>query len=180
MAWTSPKTFIPELGLTSAELNTHIRDNQIEFAAAKATAAGQLLWTAGQNSVAMRAPVTGYRANVETTTSTTPVSLSFPTVTAAHGGTILCVFAARMFVSAGPANTINCGPEIVGSGLSGHVATVGRAIRYSGTGGLSRYSGHHMYYNVSTSLTGFRLMHWTSNAASTGEFGARLLLVIPM
>lgn len=41
MVWSSPKTFISGRALTASELNTYIRDNMLEMAAAKAPVTNQ-------------------------------------------------------------------------------------------------------------------------------------------
>lgn len=40
MAWTSPMTFVANNVLTAAQMNTHLRDNLLETAPAKATTSG--------------------------------------------------------------------------------------------------------------------------------------------
>src|SRR5690606_22463144 len=75
MAWNVPSVFVAEQQLTAAALNLYLRDNLLETETAKATEAGQLLVTAGPNSVAMRKPIEHSVNETVTTTSTTPVTL---------------------------------------------------------------------------------------------------------
>ncbi len=51
MAWTTPKTYTG-VPLTSAEMNTYQRDNLLETAPAKATAADELFESTGANAIA--------------------------------------------------------------------------------------------------------------------------------
>lgn len=50
MAWTNPKTWIAAV-LTAAEMNTYVRDNSLETAPAKVTAAGDLVYGTGPNAI---------------------------------------------------------------------------------------------------------------------------------
>jgi len=54
VAWTTPKTFSAGSVLTAAELNTHLRDNLNETAAAAAVASGDLVYADGANSMGNR------------------------------------------------------------------------------------------------------------------------------
>jgi hypothetical protein len=52
MAWTAPGTAVGNTLLTAAFWNTHVRDNLLETAPAKATAAGQLFQATAPNAIA--------------------------------------------------------------------------------------------------------------------------------
>lgn len=56
MAWTAPMTFASNTVLTSAQLNTHLRDNLIELAPAKASQAGGFFTTEFPNRIEQRIP----------------------------------------------------------------------------------------------------------------------------
>ncbi len=66
MAWTSPMTFTANSVLTASQLNTHLRDNMIELAPAKASQAGALFTSDAPNRIEQRIPKT---ARVSTTQS---------------------------------------------------------------------------------------------------------------
>lgn len=71
-------TFVSGAVLTAAQLNTHLRDNLNETAAAKATAANQMFVSTGVNSIAARTPTESEIMTEETTTSTSFVALASP------------------------------------------------------------------------------------------------------
>ncbi len=52
MAWTSPRTWIAGETVTASLLNTHLRDNLLETAPAKVTAAGDIVYATGANALA--------------------------------------------------------------------------------------------------------------------------------
>ncbi len=68
MAWTSPMTFVSNNVLTAAQMNTHLRDNVLELAPAKATTnLGSWFISQGPNRIEERLVRT---ARVDTTQST--------------------------------------------------------------------------------------------------------------
>lgn len=52
MAWTAPRTWVTNEIVTAAMMNTHVRDNLLQAAAAKMTAAGDLLYSTAANAPA--------------------------------------------------------------------------------------------------------------------------------
>ena len=62
MAWTAPATAVAGTGLTAAWLNTNVRDNMLETAAATATAAGDIIYADGANSMGSRLAIGGARS----------------------------------------------------------------------------------------------------------------------
>ena len=55
MAWTAPRTWVVGEVLTAALLNTHLRDNMLETAPAKAATAGDVFYADDANSLAVLA-----------------------------------------------------------------------------------------------------------------------------
>lgn len=71
MAWTSPMTFVANNVLTASQLNTHLRDNLLEMAPAKAsTDAGSLFMSQGPNRIEERITKT-HRVSTSQTTKAT-------------------------------------------------------------------------------------------------------------
>lgn len=93
MAWTSPMTAVAFEPFTAAEFNTHVRDNLLETAPAKATGAGGLIITDGANSVVQRTPDTDFIDARETTTSNSYTNL------ATHGPTVTVTTGTSAYVS---------------------------------------------------------------------------------
>lgn len=70
MAWTTPMTFVSNAVLTAAQLNTHLRDNMLETAPAKATRTSGFFVGAGPNSIVERLVVTNRLPADEATSGT--------------------------------------------------------------------------------------------------------------
>lgn len=51
MAWTSPRTWVTAELITASQMNTHVRDNELETAPAKATTKGDGFWATGANAI---------------------------------------------------------------------------------------------------------------------------------
>lgn len=51
MAWTAPRTWVTGETVTAALMNTHVRDNLLETAAAKVTTAGDIVYGTAANSL---------------------------------------------------------------------------------------------------------------------------------
>ena len=52
MAWTAPQTWTTGQIVTAADMNGDIRDNMLETAPAKASAAGDIFYATGANAIA--------------------------------------------------------------------------------------------------------------------------------
>jgi hypothetical protein len=96
MAWTSPKTFVAGRALTASELNTHLRDNMLEMAAAKAPTTNQNSYFVVDkpNHIIARRWAASYYSSTISTSSTefTDVTASPGPVCTATTGTIATVF----------------------------------------------------------------------------------------
>lgn len=53
MSWTAPRTWVTSEVISAAIMNTHVRDNLLETAPAKASAAGQMVFSTAANAIAM-------------------------------------------------------------------------------------------------------------------------------
>lgn len=53
MAWTAPRTWVTSEVVSAAIMNTHVRDELLETAPSKASAAGQQPWSTAVNAIAM-------------------------------------------------------------------------------------------------------------------------------
>ena len=78
MAWSTPFTAVSNAVYTAAQHNASVRDNLLETAPAKVTAANQLLVGTGANSIAARTPIAAAVATSQTTTLTGYADLATP------------------------------------------------------------------------------------------------------
>lgn len=87
MAWTAPMTATANVVWSTANFNTHIRDNLNETGPAKATAGARYMVATGTNAIAERVPSTVLVATSETRTSTSYGALTTagPAITATTG-----------------------------------------------------------------------------------------------
>lgn len=69
MAWTTPMTAVANEVFTATQFNTHVRDNLLETAPAKATEAGGFITTAGANSVKQSTPLEDFVETDESASS---------------------------------------------------------------------------------------------------------------
>lgn len=181
MAWSAPMTWVPETSISAANLNLFVRDNLLETEVAKATGAGQLLVSAGNNEVAMRSKGGQLVTPQVTTTSTTPTTLSGgPSFSVTHGGNMLVLWAAEMQMTAGTGGTVSymyCGPSITGQAG----ASTSRAIAHSATNNaLVRYAGQTILTGMTPGTHTVEMVYWRSNVTSfTAGFANRELAVIP-
>ncbi len=102
MAWTAPRTWVTSEVVTASLLNTHVRDNLLQTAPAKASAGGGYIIGTGVGVVAER-----QLANAEVTTGEGTASSTFtnlatsgPAVTVTTGTVALVVVSARVTGSA--------------------------------------------------------------------------------
>lgn len=98
MAWTTPMTATANSAFTAAQFNTHVRDNLLETAPAKASVTGRLIVTTGANSIAERECKQHTVNTSQTTTSSSFTDLSTvgPTVTVTTGTKAICWASAQM------------------------------------------------------------------------------------
>jgi hypothetical protein len=76
MAWSSPFTAVAGSAYTAAQHNQYVRDNFLETAPAKASAAGQHFVSTGVNVIIQRSVNTASVSTQETTTSTSMTDLA--------------------------------------------------------------------------------------------------------
>lgn len=187
MTWTVPATAVANDIWTSADYNTHVRDNLLETAPAKVSAAGQYLVANGANSLVARTPqaasvVTGdsFFTGAETTGSTTYTDLTTP----------------------GPAVTVTTGTKAlvhVACFASNNGAFVASAMSFA-VSGATTLAADDMYAHyfdglpvdqgprqgVWTMLTGltpgsntFTAKYKVNFATTTGSFNSRHIIVVP-
>lgn len=99
MAWTSPMTFVSNNVLTAAQMNTHLRDNLLELAPAKATTnLGSWFISQSPNMIAERLIRTSRVTTNQVTKSTswTDLTTKGPQVTVTTGQAAIVMLAAQV------------------------------------------------------------------------------------
>ena len=74
MAWTAPMTAVANAVFTAAQFNTHVRDNLLETAPAKATTTGGYFVATGTNTIVQR--VASVASNASSTVFTPVINHS--------------------------------------------------------------------------------------------------------
>jgi hypothetical protein len=181
MAWSTPLTAVANATLTAAQWNASVRDNLLETAPAKITAAGQIIAGTAANAVAARAPSVSVVSTSETTTSVgTYVDLATlgPEVSVASGTRAI------IFVSARIANNTNATESFASyavSGASSVAATDSRAASLLVAAANQRARvGIIALETGLTAGTNVFTMKYKVGGASTGTFDARTLAVFPL
>lgn len=180
MAWTAPKTFTSGAILTSADLNTFLRDNLNETAPAKATAAGQIFVATGANALAARTPATASVNATETTTATSYTDL------ATVGPQVTCVTGSRAIVavSSSIANSDIGSYSNIAVAVSGattiapgnvwlNMRNVGASL-----GNQARMSAVEMIQGLTPGSNTFKMQYNVNGG--TGTFLLRSITVIPL
>lgn len=116
MAWSTPLTAVANSALTAAQWNATVRDNLLETAPAKATAAGRIMVTTGTNAIAERVIAQHTINTAQTTASSSYVDLATvgPQVTLVTGARALVWWNAQMSNSLGSSAT-RCAIEVSGA-----------------------------------------------------------------
>lgn len=182
MAWSTPLTAVSNSQLTAAQWNASVRDNLLETAPAKATAAGQIFVATGSNVIAARTPTTARIATGQTTTSVNSfgdLATVGPTV-----GPILTGSAAIVIMSASMENGTGGGGAIMGyavTGASSIAADNSKALRHrSGTASQANRASTVAFETGLTPGSNTFTAKYTTPTGGTATFTDRELLVIPL
>lgn len=165
---------------TAAQFNTHVRDNLLETAPAKATTAGSFFVTDQANSIGERIPTTSIVNANESTTSTTYADLTTagPTVTVNTGANAIVWFASSLGTSSGAGLAIQASVAV--SGSTTIAADDNWQIRSDiASGDFIRYGAMHMFTTLTPGSNTFT-MKYKVPAATTGNFNQRELVVLPL
>lgn len=164
---------------TSAQFNTHVRDNLNETGPAKATTAGRMLVTSGANSIAERVITESSVATTELTTSTSATDLATvgPSVTVTTGTTALVMWSCETTTDTPGQSALI---DFAVTGASSRSATTATALKFTpSTNGYAHRAGT---FTIATGLTAgsntFTLKYWTTGGGSTGFFALRRIVVL--
>jgi len=181
MAWTTPLTAVANAAFTAAQFNASVRDNLLETAPAKATAAGQIFVSTAANTIAARVPTANGVAATETTTSTSYVDLttSGPQVTSTTGTQAIVVITSGM-----SQNTAGgyCNVSVAVSGATTIAAGTNGVLNFRSGATNQQLVCSHVY--LSTGLTSgsntFKLQYNAGSGGGTATFFSRAISVIPL
>lgn len=182
--WEIPKTFIAGKGITAADLNTFVRDNQLEMAVNNSPDWGMLV-TAGKNLTRVNSIQNTFMSGTATytTNSTTPVRVGAGVTTVVeveHEGAMLILYMAKLRAR-GTTGIIQAAPEVFDPATNNTVvpATLARTLRHSAQS-TARFGGHVLHYNIPPGRSGVRMMHWVNSANTTCETSQVQITVIPL
>lgn len=179
MVWTAPMTATPNTAFTAAQFNTHIRDNLLETAPAKATAVGSLFAVSATNQIQQRTPTGSTVGTTQTTTSTTYTDLTTvgPSVSVQTGVSAVVFLSAQMSNSTAAASSLMSyavsGATVIAAVDDTSILTVSTAANApSRSGVIQLQTGLNPGVNVFTAK--YRA------ASNTGSYKYRHLAVIPL
>lgn len=165
--------------LPAATWNQQVRDNFLETAPAKATAAGRIIVTSGVNQIVERVVSSNEIQTSETTASgaNTDLATVGPSVTAVTGPNAVVFWGCQLENNtAGQASLM----DFAVSGATTRGASDTTALRF-----LSSTANQHLRAGVCDLITGltpgtntFRSKYWVSGG--TGTFSRRRLSVMPL
>ncbi|WP_304452917.1 hypothetical protein [Nocardiopsis sp. YSL2] len=178
MAWTAPMTFVANSPLTAAQLNTHLRDNFLETAPAKATEQGGYFVTDTAHRIVERVGRRQTISTEEATTSTSYDDLATqgPTVTVQTGELALALWSCEMRSSNSEPTTCRVTVDVTGD-----TTIAGDDIRAltNSTGAAGRHQSTHAVFfdDLNPGENTWTMKYRTSSGEAT--FQRRRLIVLP-
>ena len=179
MAWTAPRTYVTAEVVTASILNTDLRDNLLETAPAKSTAADRIFISSGSNTLKERVPDATVVATSETTASTSYTDLSTvgPAVTSTTGTRALVIVSAAISVNSAGAKVYM---GITVSGATSDAADDASSLIFTSdsSGQQIRASAAHFFEGLTGGSNVFTAKYKVS--AGTGTFINRQIFVLPL
>lgn len=180
MAWTSPLTAAAGDILTATLWNTHVRNNLLETAVAKATTAGSIFVATGATALAERIVQTATVATAETTATTTYTDLATfgPSVTVASGTQAIIMWSALLANSTSASQAL-CSYAVSGSSTISASDTRCLLYQASANNAQNRGTAQHLETGLTIGATNTISLRYRASA-NTASFGNRTLTVIPL
>ncbi|MER7272811.1 hypothetical protein ABT344_31540 [Micromonospora carbonacea] len=178
MAWTTPLTAVSNAALTAAQWNASVRDNLLETAPAKASAAGRIFVSTGTNAISERAVGSASVSTSETTSSTSPIALatSGPSVALTTGTRVIVILGAYMS-NTNAAGTNSMALEVSGATtIAAGDPALALHFRSSSANGEAQIS-YAFPLDVTAGTNTFTAKY--SVNLGTGTFGRRRIIVLP-
>lgn len=179
MAWTAPMTAVTNAVFTASQFNTHIRDNLLETAPAKAVLATSLFVTDGANTLDERRPEAAIVSASETTTSTsfTDLATTGPSVTVSTG-TAALVFLSAQISNNTTGNISLMSYDVTGASTTAASDTFGIMLQAGGANQFVR-AGHALIHSGLTEGSNIFTAKYRVTA-TTGTFVDRRINVVPL
>lgn len=182
MAWTAPMTFTANTILTAAQMNTHLRDNLMETAPARAVNPGGYFVTVSENQIAERLAARQTLTDVATSASTSyadPEAGSVgPQVTVTTGARALVIWGSEMVRTTDATNTNTIRMSVDVSGATTNAATDTRSLCNATPGQGRHQSSHAVWYDdLIPGVNTFKCVYRVS--ALIGSWDSRRLIVLP-
>lgn len=177
MAWTAPITFVNGVALTAAQLNA-MQANILETAAAKATTAGQHFAATGANALAARMTASDVQDSIQTTTSTSYVTTSEPTVTLTTGPLALVFLFCYITINTNSESAF-WGFQVSGATTSGFNDNRSIAFARFTVQIAMQCSAAILVTGLTPGSNTFTCGRRVTNAAATGTFDHRRIAVLP-
>lgn len=181
MAWTSPMTAVANSAFTAAQFNTHVRDNLLETAVAKATTSGTYFVGTGVNAIAERTAksdsIDPGTAQTTTSTSYTNLTTPGPTVTVTTGTKALVLISCYVFnTNSGEA----CYVSVAVSGATTIDADDVWCLQYESNSSQDVLNATRArMFDLTAGSNTFTMKYRVSGPSGTGTFRRRELTVIP-
>ncbi|MFI6819714.1 hypothetical protein ACIBJE_02030 [Micromonospora sp. NPDC050187] len=178
MTWTAPMTAVANSVFTAAQFNTHVRDNLLETAPAKATTSGRIFVAAGLNQIAERQAGIASVIPNETTSSTSPTNLATlgPTVTMTTGSRVIVILGSYM------SNTSASGTNSMSVEVSGATTIAptdpANAVHFRSSSASGEAQISYAFPLDVTAGTNTFTAKYAVNIG-TGTFGRRRIIVLP-
>lgn len=178
MAWTAPMTAVDNTPFFAAEFNTHVRDNLLETAPAKANTVGSFFVSVGANEIAERAPATDIVATSEGTPSTTFTDLATPgpSVTLETGTAALVIIGCSLGNDTTNVSTY-MSFEAPGYAASGVLRTVGKTSQTAAN--MRLHASNYIWLDALTAGSNTFTAKYRVTGG-VGTFANRTLTVIPL
>lgn len=175
-------TFTAGTTLTAAQLNTHLRDNLLETATAKAATEGSYFVATGVGAITARTPKTAFVSTSQSTSSTSYVDLatSGPAVTVTTGNNAIVITSCSM-----DNNTANIDSRMSWaiSGTTTRAASDSTSVRRDGMPATNTVRFSKVYFLDSSELDAgsntFTAKYCVGDAGSSGTFADRRITVFP-
>lgn len=178
MAWTAPVTWVGNQTLTAAQLNTHLRDNLLELAPAKATTAGSYFVATGANAITERAIKSARNNGSNTTTSTSYVTLGTgPAVTVTTGTNAMIMHMGWLENNTAAAEAWQSWAI---SGATTRASLNDTAIMADGLAAVNAVQVADIDYMTSLTAGSNTFTVQNKVSAGTGTFKNRLIVVMPL